>query len=272
MQQPGNAYQTSEIELPGDPLLSEGEIRVLLAEAKEGSVEARDELVRRNLRLVMSIAQRFIGRGMELDDLFQIGSLGLLKAIKRFNLAQPVRFSTYAVPVILGEIKQVLRDTGPVKVSRALRELSRRVMNRSEQLAQSLGREPSVSEVAKEMGLAREQVAAALEATRPLVSLQETIHEEEGEPLFLGDQLRADENGFIDRVTLRTALAKLSKRQQLVVRLRFFADKTQSEVATLLGVSQVQICRLEKEALHRLRQALGDGAGTESGAANTPTR
>ncbi|MGE5548904.1 MAG: SigB/SigF/SigG family RNA polymerase sigma factor [Bacteroidota bacterium] len=261
MPQPGNAFQTSEIELPGGPLLSEEEIRYLLAEAKAGSTAARDELVRRNLRLVMSIAQRFIGRGIELDDLFQIGSLGLLKAIQRFNLSQPVRFSTYAVPVIIGEIKQVLRDTGPVKVSRALRDLSRRALNRCEQLAQALGREPSVAEVAKEMGLPREQVAAALEATRPLVSLQETIHEEEGEPLYLGDQLHTDEGGFFDHVTLRTVLTKLTKRQQLVVRLRFFADKTQSEVAGILGVSQVQVCRLEKEALRRLRLSLAGEKG-----------
>ncbi len=256
MPQPGNAFQSSEIELPADPLLSEQEIRCLLASAKDGSLEARDELVRRNLRLVMSVAQRFVGRGLELDDLFQIGSLGLLKAIKRFNLAQPVRFSTYAVPVIIGEIKQVLRDTGPVKVSRALREMSRRALNCCEQLAQTLGREPSVGELAREMGLRREEVAVALEATRPPVSLQETINEDEGEPLYLGDQIRADEGGFFDHVTLRTVLVKLTKRQQLVVKLRFFGDKTQSEVASLLGVSQVQVCRLEKEALRRLRAAL----------------
>ena len=256
MAQPGNAYQSSEIELPADPLLSKEEIRCLLALARDGSVEARDELVRRNLRLVMSVAQRFIGRGLELDDLFQIGSLGLLKAVKRFNLAQPVRFSTYAVPVIIGEIKQVLRDTGPVKVSRALRELSRRALNYSDQLTQTLGRDPSVAELAREMGMRREEVAAALEATRPPVSLQETINEDEGEPLYLSDQIRADEGGVFDRVTLRTVLARLTKRQQLVVKLRFFADKTQSEVAALLGVSQVQVCRLEKEALRRMRAAL----------------
>lgn len=258
MPQPGNTFQTSEIELPGDPLLSEDEIRHLLAAVKAGSVEARDEMVRRNLRLVMSVAQRFIGRGLELDDLFQIGSLGLLKAIDRFNLAQPVRFSTYAVPVIIGEIKQVLRDTGPVKVSRALRDLSRRALTACEQLAQSYGREPSVAEVAGELGLRREEVAAALEATRPLVSLQETINEDEGEPLYLGDQIRAEEHSLFDHVTVHTVLTRLTKRQQLVVKLRFFADKTQSEVARLLGVSQVQVCRLEKEALRRLRIALAE--------------
>ncbi len=258
MPQPGNAYQISEIELPGGPLLSEEEMRTVLATAKNGSTEARDEIVRRNLRLVMSVAQRFIGRGLELDDLFQIGSLGLLKAIGRFNLAQPVRFSTYAVPVIIGEIKQVLRDTGPVKVSRAMRELSRRALNLCEHLTQTFGREPSVGELAKEMGMRREEVAVALEATRPLVSLQETIHEDEGEPLYLGDQIRAEEGTFFDHVTIRTALNRLTKRQQLVIRLRFFEDKTQSQVAGILGVSQVQVCRLEKEALRRLRTALAE--------------
>ncbi|MGE5529258.1 MAG: SigB/SigF/SigG family RNA polymerase sigma factor [Patescibacteria group bacterium] len=261
MPQPGNAYQTSEIELPGGPLLGEGEIRRLLAEAKNGSLAARDELVQRNLRLVMSVAQRFAGRGLEIDDLFQIGAMGLLKAISRFNLAQPVRFSTYAVPMIIGEIKQVLRDTGPVKVSRALRDVSRRALNLSEQLMQALGREPSLGEIARGLGLRREEVAAALESTRPLVSLQDTIHEDEGEPLYLGDQLHTDESGFFDRVTLHTVLGKLTKRQQLVVRLRFFQDRTQSDVASLLGVSQVQVSRLEKEALRRLRLALAEKTG-----------
>lgn len=256
MPYPSNAYQISEIELPSDPLLSDKELRQLLAAAKEGSLLARDELVRRNLRLVMSVAQRFTGRGVDIDDLFQIGSFGLLKAIERFNLVQPVRFSTYAVPLIIGEIKQVLRDTGPVKVSRALRDLSRRALSICDKMSQNLGREPSVGEVAQEMGLRREEVAAAFEATRPLVSLQETIHEDEGEPLFLSDQIRADEGGFFEHITLRTILGKLTKRQQSVIRLRFYGDKTQSEVAALLRVSQVQVCRLEKEALRRLRVAL----------------
>lgn len=258
MPQPGNAYQASEIELPGGPLLGEEEMRRLLRAAQAGSVEARDELVRRNLRLVMSVAQRFSARGLDLDDLFQIGCMGLLKAIDRFDPKQPVRFSTYAVPVIIGEIKQVLRDTGPIKISRTLRELSRQALQISDKLAQMYGREPSVAEIAREMGVEREEVAAALEATRPLVSLQETIHEDEGEPLYLGDQIKADENSFLDRVNLRTALERLSKRQQLVVKLRFFVDKTQSQVADLLGVSQVQVCRLEKEALRRLRSVLED--------------
>lgn len=261
MAQPGNAYQSSEIELPSGPLLSEEELRRLLVAVKAGTKEARDELVRRNLRLVMSVAQRFVGRGIELEDLFQIGCLGLLKAIDRFDPAHPVRFSTYAVPVIIGEIKQVLRDSGPVKVSRAMRELSRRAMNACEQLAHALGREPSVAEVAEELGVRREEVAAALEATRPLVSLQETIHEDAGEPLYLGDQIRTEEGAFLESVNLRTALSRLGRREQLIVRLRFFADKTQAQVARFLGISQVHVCRLEKEALRRLRAALEDRAG-----------
>ncbi len=253
MPQLGKGYQTSEITLPGGPLLTEEELRRLLQEAKAGSAAAREELVRRNLRLVMSVAQRFTGRGIELDDLFQIGSLGLLKAIDRFNLAQPVRFSTYAVPVIIGEIKQVLRDTGPVKVSRNLREIARRVMSTVDHLAQLFGREPTVGEIAQDMSIRPEEVAAALEATRPLVSLQETIHEDEGEPLYLCDQLRSDDAGFLDHVALRAVMDHLTKRQRLVLKLRFFEDKTQSDVARLLGVSQVQVCRLEKEAMRRLR-------------------
>jgi len=168
--QPGNPYPTGELELPADPVLNDEELHRLLAAAKAGEKGARDELVRRNLRLVMSVAQRFVGRGVELDDLFQIGCLGLLKAIDRFDPTHPVRFSTYAVPVIIGEIKQVLRDSGPVKVGRAMRELARRAVNIGEQLSQVLGREPTVAEIAEELGVHREEVAAALEATRPLVS------------------------------------------------------------------------------------------------------
>ncbi|HEX3043947.1 MAG TPA: SigB/SigF/SigG family RNA polymerase sigma factor [Bacillota bacterium] len=245
----------SEITLPVNVLLSDREFRELIVKYHHGDVEAKNEIIQHNLRLVMSIAQRFSSRG-ELDDLFQIGCMGLIKAIEKFNPSFEVKFSTYAVPVIIGEIKQYLRDDGPIKISRSIKEIALKIDQTRIRLGGVLGKEPTLSELEQATGLSREEIASALEATRPLNSLQEIVHEEDGASLsreqFIGEE--ADHQRWLEHYALREMIEKLPERLKQLIYLRFYKEKTQSEIAESFGVSQVQICRLEKEALHRLRQ------------------
>ncbi len=242
-------------------LLSEQETRLLIKQAASGDQEAKAILIERNLRLVKSIVGRFTGRGVEYDDLVQIGALGLLKAVERFNPDLNVKFSTYAVPLIIGEIKQYLRADGALKVSRGAKELAQKVMHARNVFLAENGKEPTLTELAALTELSREEIATALEVSKPLFSLQEVVYEEEGTSLTLADQVGTGmEEELVEDFALRQALQQLDPRLRMIIEERFFGEKTQSELATRFGVSQVQISRLEKAALGRLRELLHDQA------------
>jgi len=250
-----SAITKNEIQLPKNDLLTDENFYNLIERYRGGDHDAKNIIIQHNLRLVMSIAQRFAGRG-EVEDLFQIGCLGLLKAVDKFDPVYEVKFSTYAVPVIIGEIKQYLRDSGPIKISRSVKEIAAKVEQTRSQLMVDMGKEPTLSELEAATGLAREEIAGALEATRPLNSLQEIVHEEEGDCIrresFIGED--GEHNKWLEHYALREVIAKLPERLKLLVELRFFQEKTQTEVAERFGISQAQICRLEKEALYQLRR------------------
>lgn len=233
-------------------------VRELVRQAQAGDKAARDRLVEANLRLVRSLVSRFATTSADPEDLFQLGCIGLLKAVDRFDLAYDVRFSTYAVPLILGEIRRHLRDDGPMRVSRSLKHLANQARRAQERLAGELGREPTVSEVARDLGVTSEEVVEAMDGARAPASIHQTVHEGDGDPIYLLDQLaegaEAREGFWVDRVTLREGLSQLEPREQAVIMLRFFRDKTQTEVAAVLGCSQVQVSRLERRALERIRQ------------------
>ncbi len=233
--------------------------RELLLRAQRGDHAAKEMLVQQNLNLVRSIVHRFTGRGYEWDDLFQIGCIGLIKAIERFDTDFRVKFSTYAVPMIIGEIRRFIRDDNPVKVSRPLKEMAYRVRRTQERLQGILGREPTVAEVAGELALDPQDIALALEAVQPLASLYDQTFYEDGDPIHRLDQLGGDDgrhDADIDRLALREILLRLPPRERLVIRLRFFEDKTQAEIASHIGLSQVQVSRIEKQALRLIKEFL----------------
>jgi RNA polymerase sporulation-specific sigma factor len=250
----------ADMNLPRFPLLKDKEIRELLIRSKDGDSFARDKLVNCNLKLVFNIVRRFQNRGYELEDLFQIGCIGLMKAIDKFDLSYEVKFSTYAVPMIVGEIRRFLRDDSPVKVSRSVKETAYKIQQIRELLTARLGREPSISEVASELGLSREEVVNAMEATQSPTSIYETLHQEDGDPIYLLDQLKGDENGdvpWLESLSIKELLDNLPERDRNIISWRFFEDKTQSEIAGKLGLSQVQVSRLERQALKKLKDLLG---------------
>lgn len=233
-------------------------VRDLISKAQNGEKEARDLLVEANLRLVRSLVSRFSSTSADLEDLFQLGCIGLLKAVDRFDLRYDVRFSTYAVPLILGEIRRHLRDDGPLRVSRGLKQLAGQARKVQEKLSGELGREPTVSEVAAALGVTPEEVVEAMDGARAPTSIHQTVHEGDGDPIYLLDQLSTEADGregqWIDHVALREGLSQLEPREQRVLMLRFFADRTQTEVAELLGCSQVQVSRIERRALEQIRR------------------
>lgn len=233
-------------------------VRELVMRAQRGDKSARDRLVEANLRLVRSLAARFASTSADAEDLFQLGCIGLLKAVDRFDLSFNVRFSTYAVPLILGEIRRYLRDDGPLRVSRTLKQLAQHVRRAREKLAGQLGRDVTVAELARELNVAPEEVVQALDGARPPASIHQTVYEGDGDPIYLLDQLAGGdghrEGQWLDRVALREGLSKLEEREQRVILLRFFRDMTQSEVASILGCSQVQVSRLERRALEQIRR------------------
>lgn len=233
----------------------------LASRARAGDGAARGLLVERNLGLVRSIIARFTGRTEEPEDLFQVGAIGLIKAAERFDSNYGTKFTTYAVPLIIGEIKRHLRDTGPIKVSRRLKEVAGLAQRAESRLAISLGRNPTMNELAAELALPAEEVVAALDSARPPTSLFEPVFEDDGEPITLLDQIgrRDGDDKLFAGVSVRQALSGLPERDRRVLFLRFFREKTQAEVAQMLGVSQVQISRLEKHALDRIRRLLGEG-------------
>ncbi len=236
-------------------VLSEQETDELLRRANAGDKKAREALITGNLRLVLSVVQRFAGRNEEPDDLFQVGCVGLIKAVDHFDLSQGVRFSTYAVPMIIGEIRRFLRDNNPVRVSRSMRDTAYHAMLVKEELINALGREPTVEEIAEKMALAREKVIVALEAVVDPISLYEPVYSDNGESLYVVDQVGSsnDENDWIDELSLRDALRSLPPREKKILSLRFMAGKTQIEVAREIGISQAQVSRLEKSAMQRIK-------------------
>lgn len=240
-------------------LLPHNETLALLRRVRQGDTEAEERLVLSNTALVKSIVKKYLGRSVDYEDLMQIGNVGLLKAIKNYDETYNVRFSTYAVPMIAGEIKRFLRDDGMIKVSRSLKELSAKAAQAQESLSCRLGRDPSVREIALEIGVEPEDVAAALEAARPCQSIDEPSHDD-GSEMTLMDRLAAGKNeepGIIDRILLKELLIKLTPRERQLIILRYFQDKTQGEIAHVLGVSQVQISRLESRILRKLREEYG---------------
>lgn len=234
-------------------------IMELLRKAKRGDKEARDELVSLNLGLVWSIVKRFNNRGYELEDLFQIGSIGLLKAIEKFDFSYEVKFSTYAVPMIMGEIRRYIRDDRPIKVARSLKELAFKIQKTQEELTNTLDREPTVNELSDEMGVSVEELVLAMEASQSLVSLNDVAYQDEGSPIYLIDQINENEyrqNLLFDQIALKEALSKLDKDERQIIILRYFKDMTQMDVARILNMTQVQVSRLERKVLAKVKELL----------------
>ncbi len=239
------------------PLLTNEKMRQLFAEAQNGNEQARQELISSNLRLVLSIIQRFNNRGENVDDLFQVGCIGLIKATDNFDLAQNVRFSTYAVPMIIGEIRRYLRDNNPIRVSRSLRDIAYKSMQAREALINKNGCEPKMEQIAKEIGLPVVDIIYALDAISDPVSLFEPIYNDGGDAIYIMDQVRdeaSDDKKWLENINIGEGLAKLSAREKKIIDLRFFAGKTQMEVAEEIGISQAQVSRLEKNALGQLKK------------------
>ena len=238
------------------PILSEQEKRDLLTRARAGDKEARQSMIEGNLRLVLSVVQRFSQRGENMDDLFQVGCIGLIKAIDNFDPAQQVRFSTYGVPMIIGEIRRFLRDNNALRVSRSLRDTAYRAMQSREELEKQLGREPTVDEIAQKTGLSRREVSAALESVVEPLSLEEPVYADGGDAVYVIDQVRDPdgEDSWISGLQFRQTVAGLTPREKRIMELRYLKGKTQMEVAREIGISQAQVSRLEKAALEQFHQ------------------
>ena len=241
------------------PLKHEEALR-LLALAKEGDESAQELLVKRNIALVKSIIKKYLNRGVDYDDLFQIGCLGLVKAIKNYDPAYQVRFSTYAVPMIAGEVKRYLRDDGMVKVSRSLKELAIKVAAAQEKLNLRFGREAGIMEIAEETGADPGDLVMALEASRPHASIYDPVYGDDSDACVM-DKLASDEDcesGIVNRILLKELLSQLDPRERQLIMMRYFMNKTQSDTAKELGVSQVQVSRLESKILKKLRDVAGE--------------
>lgn len=256
----------SDMNLPRFPLLSDEETVNLLTKAQSGDAEARERLINCNLRLVFNLVQRFAKRGYEMEDLFQIGTIGLIKAIDKFNLAYNVKFSTYAVPMIIGEIRRFLRDDNPVKVSRSLKENAYKINKTREALMKELGRDPTLQEISEALQLSMEDIISSLEAVQMPTSIHETLYQDDGDPIYVLDQLsnEKEELSWLDKLALKEVLDKLSEKEREIILLRFFQDKTQTEVAKIIGLSQVQVSRLERQALKRFKNFLDGCSQTGS--------
>nr|CAA90874.1 sigma factor [Heyndrickxia coagulans DSM 1 = ATCC 7050] len=237
--------------------LKDEEVKNLIRRTEEGDQEARDLIVEKNIRLVWSVVHRFLNRGYEPDDLFQIGCIGLLKSVDKFDLSYDVKFSTYAVPMIIGEIQRFLRDDGTVKVSRSLKETGNRIRKIRDELTKKLGRSPTVHEIASELGMPVEEVVMAQEAGKAPSSIHETVYENDGDPITLLDQI-SDQNDqkWFDQIALQEAIRGLEERERLIVYLRYYKDQTQSEAGERLGISQVQVSRLEKKILRVMKERM----------------
>ncbi len=239
-------------------VLTEAEKIALLRQMQAGDKQAREKLVNGNLRLVLSVIQRFTQRGENLDDLFQVGCIGLIKAIDNFDLSLDVRFSTYAVPMIIGEIRRYLRDNNAIRISRSMRDTAYRAMQAKEQLMAENHREPTIEEIAKHLELPKEEIVVALEAIVDPVSLYEPIYNDGGDTIYVMDQVsdRNDDKSWLDEIALKEAISNLSDRERKILNLRFFKGLTQVEVSGEIGISQAQVSRLEKGALDKIKKEL----------------
>ena len=239
------------------PVLTNKEKDELFIKIKQGDEEARNEFIRGNLRLVLSVIQRFYGRGENPDDLFQIGCIGLIKSIDNFDLSQGVQFSTYAVPMIIGEIRRYLRDNNSIRVSRSVRDLAYKTIQFKEKYNKEKGKEPTIEEIAKELSVEKEEIAFALDAIQTPVSLQEPIYNDGVESIYIMDQVKdsknSDEN-WAENMTIEEALKRLNEKEKKIIIKRYFDGRTQMEVADEIGISQAQVSRLEKNALENIKR------------------
>lgn len=239
--------------------LTAEEKQELLLRAHNGDSAARDELIAGNLRLVLSVVQRFTSRGENLDDLFQVGCVGLIKAVDNFDITLDVKFSTYAVPMIIGEIRRYLRDNNSIRVSRSVRDLAYRALTAKEELSRKLDREPTADEIAAHLGEKKSDVLEALDAIVEPVSLYEPIYSDGGDSIYVMDQISDTENTderWLEDIALREAMKRLSPREKKIVDMRFFKGRTQMEIAGEIGVSQAQVSRIEKGALEKIKKSL----------------
>ena len=238
-------------------VLKEKEKRELLIKMQNGDNSAREKFIKGNLRLVLSVIQRFNNRGENVDDLFQVGCIGLMKAIDNFDLSQNVRFSTYAVPMIIGEIRRYLRDNNSIRVSRSLRDIAYKALIVRDKYIKDNNKEPTISQISKELNLPREEVVFALDAIQDPVSLYEPIYHDGGDAIYVMDQVRDNKNtdeSWLENISIKEAMKKLTDREKLILNLRFFNGRTQMEVAKEIGISQAQVSRLEKTALKHMRK------------------
>ena len=241
------------------PVIPESRLQEYFKKIYSGDSQAREEFIQGHLRLVLSIVQRFSMRGENMDDLFQIGCVGLMKAIDNFDISVGVRFSTYACPMIIGEIRRYLRDNSLVRVSRSLKDTAYRAFAVSRELAERNVREPTIDEIAQEMGVSREELCFALDAVQDPISISQPIYQEGGDALYVLDSLSDEKNSsenWLSGIALRDAISKLGEREKNIIRLRYFEGKTQMEVAQEIGISQAQVSRLEKNALKTMRNYL----------------
>ena len=239
------------------PLLSKEEKEALFIKIKAGDEEARNTFINGNLRLVLSVIQRFYGRGENADDLFQVGCVGLIKAIDNFDLSQNVQFSTYAVPMIIGEVKRYLRDNNSIRVSRSVRDLAYKVIQYKEKYTKENGKEPNVEEIAKELDVTKEDIAFSLDAIQDPVSLQEPVYNDGSESIYIMDQVKDSKNTdelWAEKMTIKGAMEKLNEKERMIINKRFFDGRTQMEVAEEIGISQAQVSRLEKTAIQHIKR------------------
>ena len=239
------------------PVLTSEEKNALFVKIKQGDSKAREEFIQGNLRLVLSVIQRFCGRGENVDDLFQVGCVGLIKAIDNFDTTLNVQFSTYAVPMIIGEIRRYLRDNNMVRVSRSVRDLAYKVIQYREKAIKENQKEPTIDEIAKALEVQKEDVAFSLDAIQSPVSLQEPVYNDGSDSIYIMDQIsdtKNTEDGWADNLTISEAMKRLSEREKMIITKRFFDGRTQMEVAEEIGISQAQVSRLEKSAIERIRK------------------
>lgn len=239
------------------PILKNEEKEILFQKILQGDKQARQQYIYGNLRLVLSVIQRFSNRGEYMDDLFQVGCIGLMKAIDNFDITQGVKFSTYAVPMIIGEVRRYLRDNNPIRVSRSLRDTAYKALQVKERLTAEKSKEPDIEEIAKELGMPKESIVMALDAIQDPISLFEPVYHDGGDTLFVMDQVSDEKSGdtlWLENISLSEAMERLTDREKRIVNLRFFQGKTQTEVSTEIGISQAQVSRLEKSALCHMRK------------------
>ena len=249
--------EISNVDTSKLPVLSNEEKNELFIKIKQGDIDARERFINGNLRLVLSVLQRFNGRCENIDDLFQVGCVGLIKSIDNFDISLNVQFSTYAVPMIIGEIRRYLRDNNPIRVSRSIRDLAYKALQAKEKLTKEFNREPTVEQIAKEVGVDKEEIVFSFEAIQDPLSLQEPIYNDGSESIYIIDQVsdhKENDEHWVDSITIQQAMKKLNEREKMIITKRFFDGRTQMEVAEEIGISQAQVSRLEKDAISRIKK------------------